>query len=183
MARDRRRKAEAAPTLGNAGKGSAMRQTPSELQVSLWRGGGDGSYQTYCVPRRESQTVVAVVTYVQRHIDPALSYRFACRVGMCGSCAMTVNGQPRWTCRTHVAKVARSGRRQIGPLANLPIIKDLVADMQPFLEKWQAAKGVFAPSQTGRNRLHASSPAAPGAGRRRRGHRVHQLRRVLCVVR
>jgi fumarate reductase iron-sulfur subunit len=125
-----------------------MPETPSELQVSLWRGGVDGRYQTYRVPRRDSQTVLDVVTYVQRHIDPTLSYRFACRVGMCGSCAMTVNGHPRWTCRTLVAKVARGGRVQIGPLANLPVIKDLATDMQPFFEKWQEAKGVFAPSQT-----------------------------------
>ena len=48
-----------------------------------------------------------VVTYIQRTLDPTLAYRFACRVGMCGSCAMTVNGKARWTCRTHVDKVAR----------------------------------------------------------------------------
>ena len=69
----------------------------SELSVSLWRGGKDGRYQTFSVPRRESQTVLDVVTFVQRHLDPTLSYRFACRVGVCGSCAMTVNGKPRWT--------------------------------------------------------------------------------------
>jgi fumarate reductase iron-sulfur subunit len=100
------------------------------------------------VPRHESQTVLDVVTYVQRHIDPTLSYRFACRVGMCGSCAMTVNGRPRWTCRTHVAAAAAGGRLQVGPLTNLPIVKDLATDMQPFFEKWQRAKGVFAPSKT-----------------------------------
>ena len=79
---------------------------PAELSVSLWRGGEQGRYETYRVPRRESQTVLDVVTFVQRHLDPTLTYRFACRVGVCGSCAMTVNGRPRWTCRTHVAKVA-----------------------------------------------------------------------------
>jgi fumarate reductase iron-sulfur subunit len=125
-----------------------MPEPAPQLSVSLWRGGADGGYESYSVPRRESQTVLDVVTYVQRHIDPTLSYRFACRVGMCGSCAMTVNGHPRWTCRTHVAKVAASGRLQIGPLANLPVIKDLAADMAPFFEKWQQAKGAFAPSQT-----------------------------------
>jgi fumarate reductase iron-sulfur subunit len=61
---------------------------------------------------------------------------------------MTVNGRPRWTCRTHVAKVARNDRLTIGPLENLPVIKDLVSDMRPFFEKWQQAKGRFAPSQT-----------------------------------
>ncbi len=125
-----------------------MPETPSQLSVSLWRGGADGRYHTYVVPRRANQTVLDVVTYIQRHIDPTLSYRFSCRVGMCGSCAMTVNGRPRWTCRTHVAKVARGHRLEIGPLENLPVIKDLATDMAPFFEKWQRAKGAFAPSQT-----------------------------------
>jgi len=118
------------------------------LQVSLWRGGRDGRYVGYEVPMRANQTVLDVVTWVQRHLDPTLAYRFACRVGMCGSCAMTVNGRPRWTCRTHVSKVAAKGRITIGPLQNLPVIKDLATDMQPFFEKWQAAKGAFAPSRT-----------------------------------
>jgi fumarate reductase iron-sulfur subunit len=118
------------------------------MQVSLWRGRAQGRYQNYEVPLRENQTVLDVVSYVQRHLDPTLAYRFACRVGMCGSCAMTVNGRPRWTCRTHVAKVIRRGRIEIGPLANLPVIKDLATDMRPFFEKWQQAKGTFVPSRT-----------------------------------
>ena len=61
---------------------------------------------------------------------------------------MTVNGRPRWTCRTHVSKVADGGRLEIGPLENLPVIEDLTTDMRPFFEKWQQAKGVFAPSRT-----------------------------------
>jgi fumarate reductase iron-sulfur subunit len=134
---------------------------PAELSVSLWRGATDGRYETYSVPRRESQTVLDVVTFVQRHIDPTLSYRFACRVGVCGSCAMTVNGKPRWTCRTHVAKVADGGRLEIGPLENLPLIKDLATDMAPFFEKWQQAKGVFEPSKTRRDPIEQIRPDSP----------------------
>ena len=160
-----------------------MPETPAQLSVSLWRGGREGRYETYAVPRRESQTVLDVVTYVQRHIDPTLSYRFACRVGMCGSCAMTVNGRPRWTCRTHVAKVAGDGRLEIGPLENLPLIKDLATDMQPFFEKWQQAKGVFAPSKTRSDAIRAHQARQSGADRRRRGYRMHQLRRVLFRLR
>jgi fumarate reductase iron-sulfur subunit len=133
----------------------------SELSVSLWRGGASGRYQTYNVPQRESQTVLDVVTFVQRHIDPTLSYRFACRVGVCGSCAMTVNGKPRWTCRTHVAKVARGGRLEIGPLENLPVIKDLATDMRPFFEKWQDAKGVFAATKTRHDAIAQIKPDTP----------------------
>jgi fumarate reductase iron-sulfur subunit len=134
---------------------------PGEISVSLWRGGKDGRYETYSVPRRESQTVLDVVTFVQRNIDPTLSYRFACRVGVCGSCAMTVNGKPRWTCRTHVAKVAGSGKLEIGPLENLAIIKDLATDMQPFFEKWQQAKGVFVPSKTRYDDIEKIAPSSP----------------------
>ena len=132
-----------------------------DLSVSLWRGGKDGRYETYSVPQRASQTVLDVVTFVQRHIDPTLSYRFACRVGVCGSCAMTVNGKPRWTCRTHVAKVAGNGRLEIGPLENLPVIKDLATDMQPFFEKWQQAKGVFEPSKTRHDPIDQIRPDSP----------------------
>src|SRR6516164_7149316 len=131
------------------------------LDVLLWRGGSNGRYQIYEVPRRENQTVLDVVTWVQRHLDATLSYRFACRVGMCGSCAMTVNGKPRWTCRTHVAKVAQGGRLEIGPLENLPVIKDLATDMRPFFEKWQEAKGAFAPTKTRHDAIAQISPGTP----------------------
>lgn len=124
-----------------------MSDAAAELSVSLWRGAEEGEYRSYRVPLREQQTVLDVVTWVQRNIDPTLAYRFACRVGMCGSCAMTVNGRPRWTCRTRVSKVVGDGGLRIGPLENLPVIKDLAADMRPFFEKWQQAKGAFSPSR------------------------------------
>jgi fumarate reductase iron-sulfur subunit len=118
------------------------------IRVSVWRGGAEGRFEEFEVPRRASQTVLDVVTYIQRNLDPTLAYRFACRVGMCGSCAMTVNGTPRWTCRTHVDKVARAGRVQIGPLANMPVVRDLVADMREFFDKWARARGQFKPTAT-----------------------------------
>ena len=134
----------------------------TSLSVSIWRGADDGAFKTYLVPNRENQTVLDVVTHVQRHIDPSLSYRFACRVGMCGSCAMTVNGRPRWTCRTHVSKVAKGGTLKVAPLTNLPIIKDLAADMRPFFDKWQDAKGAFVPSKTRADPIEPVLPDEPG---------------------
>ena len=63
-----------------------------ELEVSIWRsgspgggpGGAQGEFHRYRVPQRADQTVLDVVTWVQRYLEPALAYRFACRVGMCG---------------------------------------------------------------------------------------------------
>ena len=118
------------------------------LTVRVWRGTDQGAFSTYEVPRADSQTVLDVVTHIQRHLEPTLSYRYACRVGMCGSCAMTVNGKPRWTCRTHVSKVAEGDSLEIAPLANLPVIKDLAADMSEFFDKWARAKGQFQGSAT-----------------------------------
>ena len=113
------------------------------LRVKVWRGTSQGGFTTYEVPRQESQTVLDVVTYIQRHLEPTLAYRYACRVGMCGSCAMTVNGVARWTCRTHVSKVVQGDELEIAPLANLPVIRDLAADMTEFFDKWAKARGQF----------------------------------------
>ncbi|MEO0672891.1 MAG: succinate dehydrogenase/fumarate reductase iron-sulfur subunit [Pseudomonadota bacterium] len=132
------------------------------LSVAVWRGRDDGRYATYDVPRQANQTVLDVVTHIQREIDPTLSYRFACRVGMCGSCGMTVNGRPRWTCRTHVATVVEDNTLRLGPLANLPLIKDLVVDMTRFFEKWQRAGGAFVPSRTRDDDIERISPDTPG---------------------
>ena len=118
------------------------------MQVKVWRGRVDGAFQTFDVPRHPSQTVLDVVIYVQRVLDPTLAYRYACRVGMCGSCAMTVNGVPRWTCRTHVDKVVKNEKLEIGPLRNLPVIRDLVVEMREFFDKWARAKGEFSGSKT-----------------------------------
>ena len=138
--------------------------TDENLHVRIWRGGGQdaGRFVDYTVPRRDSQTVLDVVTYVQRTLDPTLSYRFACRVGMCGSCAMTVNGLARWTCRTHVSKVARGGEvLEIAPLTNLPVVKDLATDMSAFFDKWAGARGRFQGAQTRRDDFARVPPDTP----------------------
>ncbi|GMG84846.1 2Fe-2S iron-sulfur cluster-binding protein [Paralimibaculum aggregatum] len=137
-----------------------MSELPS-LHVRVWRGTPEaGDYAAYEVPRYESQTVLDVVSWIQQHLDGALAYRYACRVGMCGSCAMTVNGVPRWTCRTHVGKVAEDGNLEIGPLANFPVIRDLAVDMDPFFEKWVKAGGVFHAGATRDDPVAEIDPAA-----------------------
>ena len=119
------------------------------LKVEIDRGVTSSNVRTaFEVPAHDNQTVLDVVSWIQQNADPTLSYRFACRVGMCGSCAMIVNGVPRWTCRTHISKVLKGNGVTIGPLRNLPRIKDLVVDMDPFFDKWIAAEGAHHPSAT-----------------------------------
>ena len=116
------------------------------LEVEVWRGGETGHFQTFALARRAHQTVLDVVTEIQREHDATLSYRFACRVGMCGSCAMVVNGRPRWTCRTRVSEViGDDGRMRLEPLRNFAIVKDLAVEMTQFFDKWKQAQGYFEP--------------------------------------
>ncbi|MHA1164346.1 MAG: succinate dehydrogenase/fumarate reductase iron-sulfur subunit [Alphaproteobacteria bacterium] len=135
-----------------------MTSSGRTIKVDIWRGSEEGDYQSFEVPERDNQTVLDVVTYIQRHLDSALAYRFACRVGVCGSCAMTVNGRPRWTCRTHVSRVVKGGKLTIAPLRNLPVIRDLVTDMAPFFDKWNAARGRFVAGDGPKDELAPVSP-------------------------
>jgi fumarate reductase iron-sulfur subunit len=137
-----------------------MTHGPALLKVDVWRGGAQGAFESFEVPRHPSQTVLDVVTHIQRNLDPTLAYRFACRVGMCGSCAMTVNGVPRWTCRTHVDKVVQGQSLSIAPLRNLPVIRDLVTDMSEFFDKWARAKGSFQGPRTRKDDFSKVDPAS-----------------------
>jgi len=142
-----------------------MSLNAKSITVRVWRGTETGAFHTYTVPRFESQTILDVVTYVQRELESSLSYRFACRVGMCGSCAMLVNGQARWTCRTHVSKVlVDTDVLEIAPLSNLPVIKDLATDMTVFFDKWAKAKGQF---QGTRTRHETFAQVRPDSAERR----------------
>ncbi len=132
-----------------------------QITVEVWRGREDGAFESYDIDRDAGQTVLDIVTHIQRYIDASLSYRFACRVGVCGSCAMMVNGKPRWTCRTQVKAVLKHGRLSIAPLRNLPVIKDLVTDMRAFFDKWAEAKGRFQPTDPDKAGFAEVSPESP----------------------
>ena len=132
----------------------------SALAVDVWRGAAEGRFQTFQVPRRAHQTILDVVTEIQREQDATLSYRFACRVGMCGSCAMVVNGRPRWTCRTRVSEAVEGDKLTLEPLRNMKVVKDLAVDMAAFFDKWRDAKGYFEPGETSAD-FAVVPPASP----------------------
>ena len=139
-----------------------MTAAAQSLAVEIWRGTESGRFQSFAVPRREHQTVLDVVSEIQREHDPTLSYRFACRVGMCGSCAMVVNGRPRWTCRTRVSQVAGAGESlRLEPLHNFAVVKDLAVDMTQFFDKWKEARGFFEPGAQPPTDFSVVPPATP----------------------
>ena len=133
----------------------------NSLKVDIWRGDENGQFVSYDIQQRDNQTVLDIVTEVQRTLEPSLAYRFACRVGVCGSCAMTVNGKPRWTCRSHVNDVIDGNHLTIEPLRSHPIIKDLVVDLAPFLDTWEQAGAVFKPTRTRHDKPASINPKDP----------------------
>ena len=93
----------------------------------------------YQVPLRKEWTVLDGLNHIKAQRDETLSFRWSCRMGICGSCGMNVDGEPRLTCGTFLSDYA-PGPVRVEPLANFPIVKDLVVDMSDFMEKLPRVK-------------------------------------------
>jgi len=76
-------------------------------------------------------TVLDGLWKVKELYAPTLAWRSSCRMGICGSCGMLINGRPRLACNTQIAEL-KSDVVAVGPLPNFGIIKDLVPDLQPM---------------------------------------------------
>ena len=91
-------------------------------------------YQSYEVPFRKDWVILDAINYIKDNIDGTLSYRWSCRMGVCGSCGMMVNGTPVLTCATFLEKYL-PGPIRVEPLDNFPVVRDLVIEMTDFMEK------------------------------------------------
>ena len=116
------------------------------LKVFRWAPGAPERIQKYWIPSREGMTVLDALVDAQRRLDPTLAFRYACRVGMCGSCGMVINGRERWACRT-LLKTLHTGTVSVRPLYHFPLVRDLVVDMAPFREKMTAVGAAFVPAE------------------------------------
>src|SRR5919106_1056695 len=90
--------------------------------------------QEYDVPVPDDWSVLDGLNHVKDHVDGTLSYRWSCRMGICGSCGMTVNGEPKLTCATFLSDYA-PGPIRVEPLQNFPVIRDLVVELGDFMRK------------------------------------------------
>jgi len=115
------------------------------LSVFRWSPGARERWQTFEVDAGPDTTVLDALVAAQRGQDSTLAFRYACRVGMCGSCAMVVNGRERWACRTRLATLA-TGPVTVRPLYHFPLLRDLVVDMAPFTDKLRAVGGALVPA-------------------------------------
>jgi len=96
-------------------------------------------YETFRVPFQEDWMVLDALNHVKDQMDGSLSYRWSCRMGVCGSCGMSVNGEPVLTCATYIEDLL-PGPIRIDPLRGFPVIRDLVGDLGDFMEKLPRVK-------------------------------------------
>jgi fumarate reductase iron-sulfur subunit len=111
------------------------------LQVTRYRPEEEAepTYQEYEVPLNRDWVVLDGLNYVKDRLDGSLSYRWSCRMGICGSCGMTVNGEPKLTCATFLTDYA-PGPVRVEPLRNFPVVRDLVVEVGDFMRKLPAVK-------------------------------------------
>lgn len=95
--------------------------------------------QTYQVPYDASTSVLDALGYIKEELDPSISYRWSCRMAICGSCGMMINGKPVLGCNVFLRDYAETGLL-IEPLDHYPIERDLVVDMNVFLDHLEAVK-------------------------------------------
>lgn len=105
----------------------------------------DKSYHfaSYEVPFTQGMTVLDGLNYIQENFDGTLAYRSSCREGVCGSCAMHINGKYRLACETQLIELPES--ITVRPMAHMDIIKDLYVDMEPFWKKYKLVKPYLIP--------------------------------------
>ena len=111
------------------------------LEVARYRPETDTepAFQQYEVPLNGDWVILDALNYVKDKLDGSLSFRWSCRMGICGSCGMTVNGEPKLTCATFLSTYA-PGPIRVEPLKNFPVIRDLIIDMSDFLGKLSEVK-------------------------------------------
>ncbi|HXE75334.1 MAG TPA: succinate dehydrogenase/fumarate reductase iron-sulfur subunit [Candidatus Xenobia bacterium] len=114
-----------------------------QLEVTRYQPERDAAprTETFDVPLRDDWTVLDALNYIKDREDGSLAYRWSCRMGVCGSCGMMVNGYPKLTCATFLVDYAEQREPvRVEPLAYFPIIRDLVVDLTDFLHKLRKVK-------------------------------------------
>ena len=92
----------------------------------------------YEVPYDEQTSLLDALGYIKDNLAPDLSYRWSCRMAICGSCGMMVNKVPKLACKTFLREYTKGIK--VEALANFPIERDLVVDMTHFIESLEAIK-------------------------------------------
>jgi fumarate reductase iron-sulfur subunit len=93
---------------------------------------------TFEVPCQPDWKVLDALNFIKDQLDGSLSHRWSCRMAVCGSCGMNVNGSPTLTCKSPLSNYGDTV--EVEPLSNFPVVRDLVVELDGFMEKLKAVK-------------------------------------------
>jgi succinate dehydrogenase / fumarate reductase iron-sulfur subunit len=120
-----------------------------QVALKIWRYdpvAGDRALREYEFDAPEEATLLDCLDIVKDRIDGTLAYRKSCRMMICGSCGMRMDGAAVLACQTRMQPIAEAGHVPVvSSMGNLPIVKDLVVDMTPFWDKFLAVKPYLQP--------------------------------------
>jgi len=97
------------------------------------------AFESFDVPLNKDWVVLDALNYIKDKLDGSLSFRWSCRMGVCGSCGMMVNGEPKLTCATFLTAYD-PGPIRVEPLRYFPVVRDLVVEVTDFMNKLKAVK-------------------------------------------
>ncbi len=102
--------------------------------------------QTYTVPFTDDMSVLQGLQYIKDYLDGTLSFRWSCRMAICGSCGMMVNDLPKLSCKTFLREYY-PGTLRVEALKHFPIERDLVVDAGDFISKLEGIKPYIIPKE------------------------------------
>mgnify|MGYP003694499819 CR=1 FL=1 len=120
-------------------------------------------FQTYQVPFTDEMSVLEGLQYIKDHLDGSLSFRWSCRMAICGSCGGMINGIPKLECKTFLRDYY-PGKVRVEPLEHFPIERDLVVNVRDFIAKLERITPYIVPKEP-RRLDQGEVPADAGAAR------------------
>jgi fumarate reductase iron-sulfur subunit len=97
--------------------------------------------QVFDVPWKNETSILEALQYIKDHLDSSLTFRWSCRMAVCGSCGVVVNGEPKLACSTFIRDYPEGTKKlRVDPLDNFDVEKDLVVNIDPFLQKLESIK-------------------------------------------
>jgi fumarate reductase iron-sulfur subunit len=127
-------------------------------------------FQSYEIGYRDNWVVLDALNHIKASVDPSLSFRWSCRMGVCGSCGMMVNGEPKLTCETFIRDYD-SDTVKIEPLVHFPVVRDLVVNTEDFMEKLPTVSPWLIPAEE----------PGPGEYRQTPAEVAHYKRFSMCI--
>ncbi|MDW8045402.1 MAG: succinate dehydrogenase/fumarate reductase iron-sulfur subunit [Nitrososphaerota archaeon] len=114
-------------------------------------------YMEYDIPTHENMTILDALLYIKEELDPSLTFRYACKAGLCGSCGIKVNGRETLACQTRIEWFGE-GKVTLEPLSNYPIIRDLVVDHEELFKKHASVKPYIIRNEEGVDKEYLQTP-------------------------